>query len=89
STSTPTMICFASIPLSSMEVRTRSRSWVPMEEPSPVLQACPGILDYGPGGTIGNWRDLMSAAVVVRSMLGVSPPAYEEACSGMGPENAA
>ncbi|MBY5368448.1 plasmid replication protein RepC (plasmid) [Rhizobium sp. WSM1274] len=54
-----------------------------------VLQACPGILDYGPGGTIGNWRDLMSAAVVVRSMLGVSPSAYEEACSGMGPENAA
>ena len=54
-----------------------------------VLQACPQILDYGPGGTIGNWRDLMSAAVLVRSMLGVSPSAYEEACSGMGPENAA
>ncbi|MGO8500449.1 plasmid replication protein RepC [Rhizobium leguminosarum] len=54
-----------------------------------VLQACPSILDYGPGGNIGNWRDLMSAAVVVRSMLGVSPSAYEEACSGMGPENAA
>ena len=54
-----------------------------------VLQACPAILDYGPGGTIGNWRDLMLAAVVVRSMLGVSPSAYEEACTGMGPENAA
>ncbi|MBX4969178.1 plasmid replication protein RepC [Rhizobium binae] len=54
-----------------------------------VLQACPAILDYGPGGAIGNWRDLMSAAVVVRSMLGVSPSAYEEACAGMGPENAA
>ncbi|MBB4192477.1 replication initiation protein RepC [Rhizobium aethiopicum] len=54
-----------------------------------VLHACPQILDYGPGGTIGNWRDLMSAAVVVRSMLGVSPSAYEEACAGMGPENAA
>ncbi|MGO4482844.1 plasmid replication protein RepC [Rhizobium sp. 2TAF27] len=54
-----------------------------------VLQACPGILGYGPGGTVGNWRDLMSAAVVVRSMLGVSASAYEEACAGMGPENAA
>ncbi|MBX5168489.1 replication initiation protein RepC [Rhizobium sp. NZLR1b] len=54
-----------------------------------VLQACPQILDYGPGGAIGNWRDLMSAAVIVRSMLGVSPSAYEEACLGMGPENAA
>lgn len=54
-----------------------------------VLQACPGIVDYGPGGTIGNWRDLMSAAIVVRSMLGVSPSAYQEACEVMGPENAA
>ncbi|MEZ2127599.1 MULTISPECIES: plasmid replication protein RepC [unclassified Sinorhizobium] len=54
-----------------------------------VLQACPQIGDYGPGGKIGNWRDLMSAAVVVRSMLGVSPSAYEEASSVMGPENAA
>lgn len=31
----------------------------------------------------------MSAAVVVRSMLGVSPSAYQDACSVMGPENAA
>ncbi|WP_454858235.1 plasmid replication protein RepC [Rhizobium binxianense] len=54
-----------------------------------VLQACPQISDYGSGGTIGSWRDLMSAAVVVRSMLGVSPSAYQDACSVMGPENAA
>jgi replication initiation protein RepC len=54
-----------------------------------VLQACPDIADYGPGGKIGNWRDLMTAAVVVRSMLGVSPSAYEQACAIMGPENAA
>lgn len=38
---------------------------------------------------MGDWRDLMSAAVVVRSMLGVSPSAYQEACETMGPENAA
>ncbi|MGO4440971.1 plasmid replication protein RepC [Rhizobium sp. RAF56] len=54
-----------------------------------VLQACPDIAMYGPGGAIGNWRDLMSAAVVVRSMLGVSPSAYQAACEAMGPENAA
>ncbi len=54
-----------------------------------VLQACPQITDYGPGGAVGSWRDLMSAAVVVRSMLGVSPSAYQDACSVMGPENAA
>lgn len=54
-----------------------------------ILKACPQIIDYGPGGTIGNWRDLMQAAVVVRSMLGVSPSAYQDACETMGPENAA
>ncbi|WP_081160671.1 plasmid replication protein RepC [Ensifer aridi] len=54
-----------------------------------VLQACPGIRDYGPKGGVESWRDLMSAAVVVRSMLGVSPSAYQDACEVMGPENAA
>jgi replication initiation protein RepC len=54
-----------------------------------VLKACPQIIDYGPAGTVVGWRDLMSAAVVVRSMLGVSPSAYQEACETMGPENAA
>ncbi|NTI46105.1 plasmid replication protein RepC [Rhizobium rhizogenes] len=54
-----------------------------------VLQACPQIADYGPGGAIGSWRDLLSAAVVVRTMLNVSPSAYQDACLAMGPENAA
>ena len=54
-----------------------------------VLRACPEISNYGPGGEIRNWRELMTAAVAVRSMLGVSPSAYQEACEVMGPENAA
>ncbi|QCL97626.1 plasmid replication protein RepC [Agrobacterium tumefaciens] len=54
-----------------------------------VLRACPEISNYGPEGEIRNWRELMTAAVVVRSMLGVSPSAYQEACEVMGPENAA
>jgi replication initiation protein RepC len=54
-----------------------------------VLRACPQIVDYGPAGGISHWRELMTAAVVVRSMLGVSPSAYEEACNAMGPENTA
>lgn len=54
-----------------------------------VLRACPQIADYGPGGGIAHWRELMTAAVLVRSMLGVSPSAYEEACDAMGAENAA
>jgi len=54
-----------------------------------VLQACPEIAAYGPQGSVTTWRDLMAAAVIVRSMLGVSPSAYEQACQIMGPENAA
>lgn len=54
-----------------------------------VLRACPQIIDYGPGGKIEYWRDLLVAAVVVRSMLGVSPSAYQDACDAMGPVNAA
>ncbi|WKL23589.1 plasmid replication protein RepC (plasmid) [Agrobacterium tumefaciens] len=54
-----------------------------------VLRACPDITNYGPEGEIRNWRELMTAAVVVRSMLGVSASAYQEACEVMGPENAA
>jgi len=54
-----------------------------------VLQACPEIVAFGPDGDVRGWRDLMTAAVVVRSMLGVSPSAYEEACAVLGPENAA
>jgi len=54
-----------------------------------VLKACPEIAMYGPDGAVASWRDLMSAAVVVRSMLGVSPSAYQEACEAMGAEDAA
>jgi replication initiation protein RepC len=69
----------------------------PKREPIPiknfplgmVLRGCPEIAMYGPGGAIGSWRDMMAAAVTVRSMLGVSPSAYQEACEVMGPENAA
>ncbi|WP_271899020.1 plasmid replication protein RepC [Candidatus Phyllobacterium onerii] len=53
-----------------------------------VRQACPQIVVYARNG-IANWSDLMAAAVVVRSMLGVSPSAYEEACDVLGQENAA
>ncbi|HLP66564.1 MAG TPA: plasmid replication protein RepC, partial [Rhizobium sp.] len=40
-----------------------------------VLRACPDIAMYGPGGAVSSWRDLASAAIVVRSMLGVTPSA--------------
>ncbi len=53
-----------------------------------VLRACPTVIDYAKGGSIGNWRDMMAAAVTVRSMLGVSPGTYQDACDVMGQENA-
>ena len=54
-----------------------------------VLKACPQMQDYGPGGTVKSWRDVMSAAIVVKSMLGISPSAYQDACEILGQENAA
>lgn len=54
-----------------------------------VLKACPQISSYAPGGAIRGWRDLMTAAITVRSMLGVTPSAYEQACAVMGAENTA
>lgn len=54
-----------------------------------VLKGCPTIADYGPSSGIRSWRDLMSATVTARSMLGVSPSAYQDACENLGQENAA
>jgi replication initiation protein RepC len=52
-----------------------------------VLQACPDITDYARNG-IGSWRDLIATAGMVRSMLGVSPSAWEDACEVLGAEDA-
>ncbi len=60
------------------------------EIPLPVLlSACPQITDYGPQGRITTWKDLLTAAVVVRTMLNVSTDAYDDACTVLGQENAA
>jgi replication initiation protein RepC len=53
-----------------------------------VLNACPDIVDYAKGG-IGNWRDFLATAAVVRPMLGISPSAWEEAQTVMGDTQAA
>src|SRR5690606_1359212 len=45
-----------------------------------VVKACPEISNYGPGGSITNWREMMTAAIVVHSTLRVSPSAFQEAC---------
>ena len=48
-----------------------------------VLDACPDFVDYAKGG-IANWRDFLAVALVVRSMLGISPSAWGQAQSEMG-----
>jgi replication initiation protein RepC len=53
-----------------------------------VLNACPDIVDYAKGG-ISSWRDLLATAEVVRSMLGISPSAWEEAQMVLGETPAA
>jgi replication initiation protein RepC len=53
-----------------------------------VLDACPDILDYAKGGEITSWRDLMTAAAVVRSTLGVSPDAWAQALEVLGEHDA-
>lgn len=61
------------------------------EKPVPlslVLKACPDIADYAKSG-IESWRDLMAAAVLARTILGVSPSAYQDACEVLGQERAA
>ncbi len=54
-----------------------------------VLSACPQIADYAPAGRVSDWKDLMTAAIVVRTMLNVSQDAYQDACSVLGYENTA
>jgi replication initiation protein RepC len=53
-----------------------------------VLQACPDIVDYGKGGQISCWRDLIDAAAIVRSALGVSPDAWKQALDVLGEHDA-
>jgi replication initiation protein RepC len=53
-----------------------------------VLEACPDIVDYAKEG-ITSWRDLVATAALVRSILGISPSAWEEANEVLGSEDAA
>ena len=53
-----------------------------------VLEACPTIASYA-RNEIRSWRDFLAAAELVRSLLGISPSAYEGARAAMGEGNAA
>lgn len=61
----------------------------PSEQPSRsyplrmVLEACPDIVPYARHG-ISSWSDFVATARLVRSTLGVSPDAWEQACEALG-----
>jgi replication initiation protein RepC len=50
---------------------------------SAVLMACPDIAFCNKGG-IGSWADLIEAAETTRSMMGISPSAWEDAKQTLG-----
>jgi hypothetical protein len=53
-----------------------------------VLEACPDIADYARNG-ISSWRDLVATAATVRSIIGSSPSAWEDANTVLGLEDPA
>ena len=66
----------------------RSRTPEGMYPLGMVLDACSDLPDYAKTG-ISNWRDFLATVAVVRTMLGISPSAWEEAQSVMGEVHAA
>ncbi len=54
-----------------------------------VLDACPNLRDLAQGGEIRHWRHFLGAAETARTMLGVSPSAWQDAREVMGEVHAA
>lgn len=54
-----------------------------------VLDACPNLRETVQSGEIRHWRDLVAAAELVRTMLGISPSAWSDAREVMGEVQAA
>jgi len=54
-----------------------------------VLDACPVLLEIVQSGEIRHWRDLLAAAELGRTMLGISRSAWEDAQGVMGEVQAA
>jgi replication initiation protein RepC len=49
-----------------------------------VMEACPDIRDYAPGGKVRSWSDFLEAARSVRPMIGISPDAFAQAQQALG-----
>lgn len=49
-----------------------------------VMEACPDVREYAPGGQVKTWSEFLAAAGVVRPMIGISPDAWREAQDVLG-----
>ena len=54
-----------------------------------VLEACPDVRDYAPGGSIRSWPEFLAGVRLLRPMLGISPDAWREAVAVLGEPDAA
>ena len=53
-----------------------------------ILAVCPTIAEFEPGG-VPDWSALDRVADIARSMMGISPSAWQDARAAMGPQTAA
>lgn len=49
-----------------------------------VIEACPDVRDYGPGGKVKSWPDFLDAVSLIRPMIGISPDAWRDAQEALG-----
>jgi replication initiation protein RepC len=49
-----------------------------------VMEACPDVREYAPGGRIKGWSDFLDAVGVIRPMIGISPDAWAESLKALG-----
>ena len=54
-----------------------------------VLKHCHQITDYGPRTGISSWAELIQAASVVARMMSITPSAYRQAVTVLGPQTTA
>ncbi|MCF7646811.1 replication initiation protein RepC [Bacillus subtilis] len=67
---------------------TTARAQIKTPHLNEILNRCPQIKNYAVHG-IQNWKDLVTTAGHIRSMLGITLSAWQQACESMGEINAA
>jgi replication initiation protein RepC len=68
--------------------QTTAKTQIKTPHLNEILNHCPQIENYAVRG-IQNWKDLVTTAGHIRSMLGITLSAWQQACESMGEINAA